>query len=93
MPNGRCKFHGGKSTGPRTEEGLEVERKKAWRHGRRSQAYVRLRKAFSHHRRLFKTVPSDQSDLPWALVLQLAGEEVQAALLEWENTRVRMQPG
>src|SRR5215472_8000860 len=23
MPNGRCKFHGGKSTGPRTPEGLE----------------------------------------------------------------------
>jgi hypothetical protein len=21
MPNGRCRFHGGKSTGPRTEEG------------------------------------------------------------------------
>jgi hypothetical protein len=23
MPNGRCKLHGGKSTGPRTPEGLE----------------------------------------------------------------------
>ena len=23
MPNGRCKVHGGKSTGPRTREGLE----------------------------------------------------------------------
>src|SRR5262245_28088281 len=23
MPNGRCKVHGGKSTGPRTPEGLE----------------------------------------------------------------------
>src|SRR5258708_21360795 len=24
MPNGRCKVHGGKSTGPRTPEGLAV---------------------------------------------------------------------
>ena len=23
MPNGRCKLHGGKSTGPRTPQGLE----------------------------------------------------------------------
>ena len=25
MPNGRCKFHGGKSTGPRTMEGLRAQ--------------------------------------------------------------------
>jgi hypothetical protein len=25
MPNGRCKVHGGKSTGPRTPEGLEAQ--------------------------------------------------------------------
>ncbi len=33
MPNGRCRFHGGKSTGPRTVEGLERSRKGNWRHG------------------------------------------------------------
>jgi hypothetical protein len=27
MPNGRCKVHGGKSTGPRTPEGLERSRR------------------------------------------------------------------
>src|SRR4029453_9835097 len=27
MPNGRCKLHGGKSTGPRTPEGLERSRR------------------------------------------------------------------
>src|SRR2546421_1280487 len=31
MPNGRCKFHGGKSTGPRTPEGLERSRRANWR--------------------------------------------------------------
>ena len=32
MPNGRCKFHGGKSTGPRTPEGLERSRRANWKH-------------------------------------------------------------
>ena len=37
MPNGRCRMHGGKSTGPRTEEGLERARKARWKHGHRSR--------------------------------------------------------
>ena len=37
MRNGRCRLHGGKSTGPRTAEGLERSRKARWRHGFRSR--------------------------------------------------------
>lgn len=33
MKNGRCRMHGGKSTGPRTPEGLERSRKARWKHG------------------------------------------------------------
>src|SRR5262252_3627798 len=33
MPNGRCKVHGGKSTGPRTPEGLDRSRRANWKHG------------------------------------------------------------
>jgi hypothetical protein len=33
MANGRCRMHGGLSTGPRTPEGLERARKAPWRHG------------------------------------------------------------
>ena len=33
MKNGRCRLHGGKSTGPRTPEGLEKSRKANWKHG------------------------------------------------------------
>ena len=33
MPNGRCRLHGGKSTGPRTAEGLERCRLARWKHG------------------------------------------------------------
>ena len=35
MPNGRCRIHGGKSTGARTPEGLERCRKAGWKHGKR----------------------------------------------------------
>jgi hypothetical protein len=33
MRNGRCRLHGGKSTGPRTSEGLERSKKARLRHG------------------------------------------------------------
>ena len=33
MPNGGCRFHGGKSTGPKTPEGAERARQAALRHG------------------------------------------------------------
>jgi hypothetical protein len=33
MPNGRCRMHGGMSTGPRTPEGLERARKARCKHG------------------------------------------------------------
>ena len=37
MPNGRCRLHGGKSSGPRTAIGLERCRRANWKHGRYSQ--------------------------------------------------------
>ncbi len=33
MANGRCRMHGGKSTGPRTQKGLERSRKANFKHG------------------------------------------------------------
>lgn len=33
MSNGRCRMHGGASTGPRTPEGLEASRHARWKHG------------------------------------------------------------
>jgi hypothetical protein len=41
MRNGRCRMHGGMSTGPRTPEGLERSRHARWKHG----AYSRETKA------------------------------------------------
>jgi hypothetical protein len=33
MPNGRCRMHGGTSTGPRTEIGLARSMRANWKHG------------------------------------------------------------
>ena len=33
MHNGRCRMHGGSSTGPRTPEGLARSRRARWKHG------------------------------------------------------------
>src|SRR4029077_9204504 len=37
MKNGRCRMHGGMSTGPRTPEGRERSRQARWKHGAYSQ--------------------------------------------------------
>jgi hypothetical protein len=44
MKNGRCRFHGGPSTGPRTPEGLERSRKARWKHGRYSVETIEARR-------------------------------------------------
>ena len=51
MPNGRCRMHGGKSTGPRTPEGLERSRKARWIHGLYSKE---ARQGRAEGRRLMK---------------------------------------
>ncbi len=44
MPNGRCRFHGGMSTGPRTAEGLERMRVSKITHGARTAEMRELRR-------------------------------------------------
>ena len=58
MPNGRCRMHGGPSTGPRTPEGLERSRKARWKHGRYSAKTIQdrreLRALLRHMRELLR---------------------------------------
>ena len=44
MRNGRCRLHGGLSTGPRTSEGLARSRRARWKHGRYSVEAQRERR-------------------------------------------------
>ena len=53
MPNGRCRLHGGKSTGPRTIEGLTRSRRANWKHGHYSaQAKAQRAAARASRRKL-----------------------------------------
>jgi hypothetical protein len=42
--HGRCRMHGGPSTGPRTPEGKERSRKASWKHGRYSREAIKRRR-------------------------------------------------
>ena len=44
MANGRCRMHGGKSTGPRTPEGLERSKNANFKHGLYSAEVIEERK-------------------------------------------------
>ena len=46
MKNGRCRLHGGLSTGPKTPEGLARSRKARWKHGLYSAEAKQARRAF-----------------------------------------------
>jgi hypothetical protein len=52
MGNGRCRMHGGKSTGPRTPEGLERSRRAKLKHGVYSEARRDARQSIRLLRRL-----------------------------------------
>ena len=51
MANGRCRLHGGLSTGAKTEEGVERIRRAVTKHGRYSAAAIAERRRF---REMFK---------------------------------------
>lgn len=44
MANGRCRIHGGTSTGPKTAEGIQSIQKAQTKHGLRSAEAVKRRK-------------------------------------------------
>jgi hypothetical protein len=48
MKNGRCRMHGGLSTGPRTAEGLARARQARWKHGFDSAEIRSLRREAAH---------------------------------------------
>jgi hypothetical protein len=53
MTNGRCRMHGGQSTGPRTPEGLERSRRARWKHGCYSRE---MRELLAENRRRFRAL-------------------------------------
>jgi hypothetical protein len=60
MPNGRCRMHGGPSTGPRTPEGLARLRAARTRTGLHTADMVALRRMFAALRREARSALSDE---------------------------------
>jgi hypothetical protein len=56
----RCRMHGGSSTGPRTAEGLERCRRANWKHGRRGERSIYLRRLFKAAYRITREVLREQ---------------------------------
>jgi hypothetical protein len=56
MPNGRCRMHGGASTGPRTPDGLARSRKANWKHGRYSAEAIATRREAATASRLLRRI-------------------------------------
>ena len=54
MKNGRCRLHGGKSTGPKTQEGIERIRKAHLKNGRYTREAIAERKEFNELLRTLK---------------------------------------
>ena len=54
MKNGRCRLHGGKSTGPKTREGKERSRMSNYKHGYYSQSQKLQRKLLGKKLREYK---------------------------------------
>jgi hypothetical protein len=54
MANGRCRMHGGPSTGPRTPEGLARSRRSNWKHGYYSAKAKRVRRDARQQYRLLR---------------------------------------
>lgn len=64
MKNGRCRMHGGKSTGPRTPEGKERHRLAVTKHGARSLEMILFRREVRQVRAAAKKLAKDARGLP-----------------------------
>src|SRR3954466_9860006 len=63
MPNGRCRMHGGPSTGPRTVEGLARSGRAGWKHACYSAEAKRVRRdARQQYRLLRQLIAADNED-------------------------------
>ena len=56
MPNGRCRMHGGKSTGPKTAEGIARIKAARTIHGRYSRELAELRREMVEWDRVLREV-------------------------------------
>jgi hypothetical protein len=85
MANGRCRFHGGLSTGPRTAEGLRNSRTARFVHGGRTAEIIDLRSAAARSARRMKLLLAAARS-----ATSPAGHEVDRSLspCSWDEAQV-----
>lgn len=71
MKNGRCRMHGGSSTGPRTPEGIDRIRASRTKHGRYSAASIAARRqaraALREIRALLRSAATTEAEMVAAM--------------------------
>ncbi len=67
MKNGRCRLHGGKSTGPRTPEGLKRSKTARLRHGLYSEGFRKEKRDLTDLSKLLEIRVKLQNDNPTML--------------------------
>ena len=65
MANGRCRIHGGASTGPKTKQGVENIRQTHMKHGQRTAEAIRQRKEGMALRREIKRLLNMADNVPY----------------------------
>jgi len=65
MANGRCRIHGGASTGPITKQGVENIRQTHMKHGQRTAEAIRQRKEGMALRREIKRLLNMADNVPY----------------------------
>ncbi len=84
MRNGRCRMHGGLSTGPKTPEGLERSRTARWKHGRYSREARQRRRLM---RSVIETFKASREALKGAMDETLPEPIRDLALEQFERLR------
>lgn len=88
MVNGRCKFHGGKSTGPRTLKGKINSSTANFKHGRHSFELQKQRAI----KRLIKVIAIKNGKLPSTSEVKMIVESIsEMSFKEFKDFKYRLQ--
>jgi hypothetical protein len=71
MPNGRCRFHGGKSTGPKTTEGRKKSAEANLKHGLYSLKYKMQRNQILVLKKFIEIMARPGTDSPYLDIMAL----------------------
>jgi hypothetical protein len=83
MPNGRCRMHGGLSTGPRTPKGKARSAAANWKHGRESKAAIQERREARETSRMLRYLLKElgRMNAAWWAFTRITASDRKLAIL------------